>query len=593
MSQRKYRSYELGKSLNTNFARWGNSNKTDLWLLFIWFGIGTILRFTNLGYKPASSIEIATIGFSLGNGFSQIPLDRLVSIPTLLSPLKVDVSVDSADVIRRLFSESTHPPLYFWLTHWWIKLFVDHGEIVSLQIARSLSAMFGGLSIPAIFGLSKLVFSDRLSQKHRLTAHFGAIIMAFSPYGIYLAQEARHYTLSILWIIASLSCTISVIKHLRDRRKIPSWIALVWIVINSLGIATHYFFSLALVGEGLILLGFWFWQRNQQENKLSFNSWLPVIFAILGTSIGCLVWLPVASNISGNELTDWIATDYDLDEIWEPIPRLLGWLITMVAMLPIEGVPVAIAICSIVVLLLGSIWMLPTLASSYISWRSSSDCFSFTVIAGYVLGTVSLYLLLIYGYGKDVSLAARYHFIYFPVIVLIWAAMLAQLWSNFELNQTTGDRPKWFERSPRKIVAIALIFCFLGSLTVVNDFGYKKSRQANRLARHIQSTTTAPAIVATTYETLSELRELVALSLAIENNTAPDETTQPQLLLLQRNENHDAKLNAIMSSQPKPLDLWGVNLRANEDLLKQVNCIKDDAARLTDSGYKNRVYHCR
>ena len=55
---------------------------------------------------------------------------------------------------------------------------------------------------------------------------------------------------------------------------------------------------------------------------------------------------------------------------------------------------------------------------------------------------------------------------------------------------------------------------------------------------------------------------------------------------------HNTILNAILSSQSKPLDLWGVNLRANESDLSQINCIKDDEARLSDSGYKNRVYHC-
>mgnify|MGYP001791864604 FL=1 len=217
----------------------------DLWLLLVWFTIGMVLRFTNLGDKPASSIEIATLGFGLGNGFSQIPLDKLISGETLLSPLKLDPTINSVDVLHRLFAESTHPPLYFWLTHWWIRLFTHSGELVSLEVGRSLSAIFGGLSIPAIFGLSWLTFNDIGASKHRLTAHLTAILMAFSPYGIYLAQEARHYTLSILWIIASVSCLILAIKCLYRHCKIPWWIVPVWIVINILGIATHYFFSLA------------------------------------------------------------------------------------------------------------------------------------------------------------------------------------------------------------------------------------------------------------------------------------------------------------------------------------------------------------
>jgi len=39
--------------------------------------------------------------------------------------------------------------------------------------------------------------------RSRLVGQIAAAMMAVSPYGIYLAQEARHYTLAILLIIAS------------------------------------------------------------------------------------------------------------------------------------------------------------------------------------------------------------------------------------------------------------------------------------------------------------------------------------------------------------------------------------------------------
>ncbi|MEM7592369.1 MAG: hypothetical protein AAF383_12745, partial [Cyanobacteria bacterium P01_A01_bin.83] len=52
----------------------------NLLLLLLWVILGVILRWTNLALKPASSIEIATIGYSLGHGFNQIPLDQLISL---------------------------------------------------------------------------------------------------------------------------------------------------------------------------------------------------------------------------------------------------------------------------------------------------------------------------------------------------------------------------------------------------------------------------------------------------------------------------------------------------------------------------------
>ena len=557
----------------------------DLWLLLGWLAIGTILRFTNLANKPASSIEIATLGFSLGHSFSAIPLDELVSVSTLLSPLKLDLTINSADIINRLFTESTHPPLYFWLTHWWIKLFTSDGELVSLQVGRSLSAIIGGLAIPAMFGLSWLAFRDRLM------AHLTAILMALSPYGIYLAQEARHYTLSILWIIASLSCMLVAIQHIYHRRQISWWICLVWIVINSLGMATHYFFSLALGLEVLVIGGFWFWQQIEGK-QCSFSYWLPIIVAGLGSLAGCLVWLPVASSISSNELTDWIETSYDLDEIWQPIPRSLGWLTTMVILLPLEKVPTAIAICSLIIIVSSLIWAIFPLIRGYTALLNSPKGFSLTLFSGYGLGAIILYLFLIYGYGKDVSLAARYHFVYFPVVVLILAATLAQL-CHLPFWKQDNNQLKWFDRKGRKIVTVILLISSIGSLTVVNNLGYRKSRDANRLAAQIETTSTAPVVIATTYETLSQLRESIALALALETNSQPSQAVAPQYLLLRRNEQHDRILDNILFSLPKPLDMWGVNLRDNQIHLNHINCIEEDRASLPDSGYNIDVYHCR
>lgn len=567
---------QQGKIKNDRFS------SLDL-LLLGWLAIGIILRFTNLGDKPASSIEIATIGFSLGHGFSSIPLDELVSTSTLLSPLKLDLAINSADVVDRLFAESTHPPLYFWLTHWWIELFTQDGELVSLQVARSFSAVFGGLAIPAMFGLSWLAFRERL------TAHLTAILMALSPYGIYLAQEARHYTLSVLWIIASLSCAIAATQHIYNRRKISWWISLVWVVVNSLGMATHYFFSLALGLEALMIVGFWFWQKSQKKH--SFELWLPIMVAGLGSLACCLVWLPVANGISDNELTDWIETSYDFGKIWQPIPRLLGWLISMVVLLPVEGVSKAIAICSIAIILLGSIWTIPTLVRGYKLSLARSQSLALKLLSGYGLGAIILYLFIIYGSGKDVSLAARYHFVYFPIVILLLAAILARLYRISFWQQDIKSR--WFYVAGKKLLVGIVLISLLGSLTVVNNLGYRKSRDSNRMAAQIETISTAPVVVASTYETLSQLRELIALGLALKTNSLPSQAVAPQFLLLKRNEQHDLILDNALFSLPKPLDMWGINLRDNKIHLNHINCIEDKEAKLPDSGYENNIYHCQ
>ena len=573
-----------------NISLYKNSDRLHLLLLGLWLVIGMSLRFANLDAKPASSIEIATIGFSLGQGFAEIPLDRVVDISTLLSPLKFNPALDYSDVFNRLMGESTHPPLYFWLTHWWIELFADDGQLVSLTLGRSLSAIFGGLAIPAIFGLSLVAF------RSHLTAHLAAALMAVSPYGIYLAQEARHYTLTILWIIASLTCLAIAARYIERRNRLPIWLCCLWIVINALGIATHYFFALALGAEALVVVGLCFWDFKRDLARFSFSYWWRIIAVGLGTLAGCLVWLPVATSISGNELTDWIQTSYDLDDIWQPIPRLIAWLITMVMLLPIEGTPTAVTVISALVVLLALIWLIPALIRGWQSSLRNEFSLPLKVLIGYWLRAIAICLLVIYGLGKDISLAARYHFVYFPVVIVSIAVALANLWQT-QIQPLTKNKHPWFYAEGRKVAIIMLLMGLLGSLTVVNDFGFQKSRHSDSLAKHIQVTSTVPSIVVTTYETSSQLRELVALALSLErvrsHNSRLQQFDLPKFLLIRKTDTNQTTLNKILASQPKPLDLWGVSFKEDEQNLAYLNCIKDSRAKLADSGYRHQLFHCR
>ncbi len=166
-----------------------------LLLLFIWIAWGAIIRFSNLTLKAPWSDEWATLVFSNAQSFKSIPLDRAINLDTLLLPLQYNSQTDLGGVVNNLMTESNHPPVYFLLTHPWLKLFP--GETISLWGARALPALFGIASIPAIFYLTYLAFrSAKIAQ-------IAAALMAFSPYGIYIAQEARHYTLPVLLIIAS------------------------------------------------------------------------------------------------------------------------------------------------------------------------------------------------------------------------------------------------------------------------------------------------------------------------------------------------------------------------------------------------------
>ncbi|MGB3532937.1 MAG: glycosyltransferase family 39 protein [Microcoleaceae cyanobacterium] len=565
-----------------NSHRWRN-----ILLLLFWIILGLGLRFTNLAEKSPSSTEISTLGFSLGHGFSAIPLNQLISLDTLLSPLKFTLNTTPADVINRLMSESNHPPLYFILTHFWLQLFSQPGEIISLEMGRSLSAILGTMAIPAIFGLGWLAFHSRS------IAHISAALMAVSPYAIYLSQEARHYTLTILWLIASLSCLVMAAKSISQQKLLPTWISCSWVIINGLGMATHYFFSLALCAEGLVIGSLWLWDYIKQKKHsqpvrpftFAFRGyWWRIYGVAMGTAIACLVWLPVLLQIPNTDLAQWngeLETSYELGEFWQPLPRLLAWWITMVFLLPVEGVNTVILVISVLIVLGVLVWVIPAIIRGF-RQQLNQELFrlSLQTIAGFFLSAIIIYLLIIYGLGKDLSLAARYHFVYFPAVIVVLGGSLAPVW-----HKNTKPLGK-------RIVIVVLILGFLGSLTVISNFGYQKSRRSDLLVDYIQNYSDNLNIIAMTYNTHAELRALMGLGVDFQSQAATF-AQKTQFLLTQENANSSqiTTLTHHLSSIQRPIELWAVNLKVETEQIEALNCQREENKPKVN-GYRVRLYHC-
>jgi hypothetical protein len=51
-------------------------------------------------------------------------------------------------------------------------------------------------------------------------------------------------------------------------------------------------------------------------------------------------------------------------------------------------------------------------------------------------------------------------------------------------------------------------------------------------------------------------------------------------------------VNRLVASQPQPLNLVGVNLDLEDDILLQLGCNQDETKNLADSGYRDRFYLC-
>jgi mannosyltransferase len=132
-------------------------------------------------------------------------------------------------------SEST-PPLYYALAWVWTRVF-GHGEVG----LRSLSALVGTLFIPVAYAAGKELASKRV----------GVVIAAlatFNPLLIWYSQEARSYSLLVLFAGTSFWLFARLLRDQSDRTLV------LWTIVSALAIATHYFAAFVVVPEAAWLI---------------------------------------------------------------------------------------------------------------------------------------------------------------------------------------------------------------------------------------------------------------------------------------------------------------------------------------------------
>jgi uncharacterized membrane protein len=544
--------------------------------------IGIILRLLNLSDKPPWTDEFSTLVFSLGNSFLGVPLNQPIPIDTLLQPLQ-PTSTTIPDVLTHLFSESNHPPLYFILTHLWLKLFPSDGGLVSLWGARSLAAIFGGISVPAIYYFSFLTF------RSRLVSQIAAAIMATSPFGIFLAQETRHYTLAILWVIASLACLIIATRHLDHHTKIPWKIVGTWILVNALGIATHYFFVFTLFAEAMVLI-FLGWQQWRQKSLVISIQWR-ILVAGFGTALSGLIWIPVfLHNSYGGKLTEWIQGDR-IGLAWiSPLFQAFAAWVTMLFLLPVEAPNIAIMIGCGVIMLIFAIWVTPILiAGIRIRLKQPKTQPETQILIGFIASAIALFFFFTYFLGIDLTRGARYNFVYFPAVITLLGASLTICW-----RAKLVKIYRW-EVSGKQALTIVWLMSFLSAITVVSNLGYQKYYRPDIFSELIQTTSKVPVLIATTQKTHVHIGEMMGIARELKIHSKSPTINKSQFLLAHQDGDPNtstAALEKTLQTAPRPLDLWIVNFYAENPKSIQ-NCAVDKNPTFPAiNGYDYKLYHC-
>lgn len=570
--------------------------KIHLGLLLIWILLGSGLRLLNLDGKPPWTDEIATLVFSLGNSFKTVPLSQAIDIETLLTPLKPNSQGSFQSVFQYLMDESTHPPIYFWLTHGWLKLFPIQDGLVSLWGARSLAVCFGIMTIPSIFLLSYLSFNSLIASQ------ISAALMAFSPYGIYLSQEARHYTLPLLLIIISLGYLTIAIRKITQHSSLDFGFIFTWVIINGLGLAVHYFFGLVIVAEALTLLSFTVISHDLRL-KLNLSSiipfWQPLLGLAMGTLLTIIIWIPAWQSIPDDPLTDWVQPRR-MNSFYEPITRLIVWIITMVSLLPVEHHQGAIAVVFAIILIAFSSWLFLRFRRGIIQqYKQPQSQLGIQILGRFFIISLSLIIVITYGFSHDLTLAARYQFIYFPSAIALLAAGIVPYWQKpIIFSQVKQFSLKNIERN--SILFTLVTMSFIGAIVVISNLGYQKPDRSDIVAQTLikeyqifQSQT--PVLLATTYKTHEQTSELIAIGRELKlKSQHPQELQNIRFLLAPKSRNLPTATNSLhqtVDTLPRPFDLWLINFSAPEELAAR-NCQEMIQSRYRTSGYRYRRYQC-
>ena len=188
-----------------------------------------------------------------------------------------------------------HPPLYYYLLHFWRSIFG------SSQFAlRSLSAALGVLLVALTFLIGRKVFGGGVG----LLAAFAA---AINPFQITYSQEARMYLLlAVIGAAATYALLVQLACWSRRRAAAPSpsrrfilsacqLVTLSLPVLYALGLYTHYAFPFILVTHFLIVF---VWVLATRGRWRYLAVWIGLAAA---AGVLFLPWLPTAIR----QITTW------------------------------------------------------------------------------------------------------------------------------------------------------------------------------------------------------------------------------------------------------------------------------------------------
>jgi mannosyltransferase len=151
-------------------------------------------------------------------------------------------------------------PVYFVLLKLWTGIFGSQEFVV-----RSLSVIFGILSVILIFQIGKILFNRRVGI-------LSSLLLALSTYHIYYSQEVRNYSLFVFLAL------LSVLLFLKILKKGSRLLHLAYIATNILLIFTHPYGLFNLAAQSIYLI--FTWNKVSHRKRWLVSQGIILLFAI-------------------------------------------------------------------------------------------------------------------------------------------------------------------------------------------------------------------------------------------------------------------------------------------------------------------------
>jgi uncharacterized membrane protein len=184
-------------------------------------------RITKHGFALLAIVLIGLFLRLYHLGTQSIWFDEAVSVWASKLAVQQMVQATAADV---------HPPLYYFLLHYWVMIFGTSEFAV-----RLLSVLFGVLAIPMTYMVGRQLFNEEAGL-------LGALILAVSAFNVQYSQEARMYSLMVLLAL------LSAYFFIRLSRQSTLALSAGYVLSTTLLVYTHFYGFFVVIAQNIYVV---------------------------------------------------------------------------------------------------------------------------------------------------------------------------------------------------------------------------------------------------------------------------------------------------------------------------------------------------